>query len=60
VDDLISCPYCGEECELFLDEGGGGSQDYIEDCQVCCKPMRITVAVDENGDLRAHAARLDE
>ena len=60
MDQLISCPYCGEEIELFLDQGGGASQDYIEDCQVCCKPMRINVAVDGEGDLSAQASRLDE
>jgi hypothetical protein len=59
VDDLVNCPYCGEELELFIDEGGGGAQDYVEDCQVCCKPMRVTIAVDEEGELRATAARLD-
>ncbi len=59
MDELVTCPYCGEELELFLDEGGGGSQDYIEDCQVCCKPMRVTVAAGDDGDLHAQVARLD-
>jgi hypothetical protein len=58
VDGLIQCPYCGEEIELFLDEGGG-AQVYVEDCQVCCKPMQITVAAGDEGELSATAARLD-
>lgn len=59
MDGLIQCPYCGEEIELFLDEGGGAAQVYVEDCQVCCKPIQISVAADEHGDLVATAARLD-
>ena len=34
----IDCPYCGEGINVsveILDE----SQEYIEDCQVCCQPI---------------------
>ena len=40
----ISCPYCGENFETSLDLSGG-SQSYIEDCQVCCRPMGIRLTV---------------
>jgi len=35
-----TCPYCGEPVQLVVDEGAD-EQDYIEDCQVCCRPMRV-------------------
>ena len=35
-----SCPYCGAPIELLLDLSGG-SQDYVEDCEVCCRPIEI-------------------
>lgn len=60
MDILIECPYCGEELELLIDEGGGAAQDYIEDCHVCCKPMRVRVALDEDGEYSASAGRLDD
>jgi hypothetical protein len=41
--ELVICPYCGEENAIALDPGGGTRQDYIEDCQVCCRPWRVTV-----------------
>ncbi|MFI2812254.1 MULTISPECIES: CPXCG motif-containing cysteine-rich protein [Microbulbifer] len=44
-----SCPYCGEPITLLLDLSAG-SQSYIEDCQVCCRPISISVAVDPGGD----------
>jgi hypothetical protein len=45
---LIDCPYCGETIDVLIDLSGG-DQDYIEDCQVCCQPMNISVRVDERG-----------
>ena len=44
-----TCPYCGEENTLALDPGSGGSQDYVEDCQVCCRPWRVIVSYDGSG-----------
>ena len=45
----VHCPYCGEELEIGLDPGNGASQDYVEDCQVCCRPMRVFVNYGEDG-----------
>ena len=47
---IIDCPYCGEELEIFID-GSTGSQDYIEDCQVCCSPMDISVEIGSAGQI---------
>ncbi len=46
---LVTCPHCWEEISLGLDLSGGG-QDYIEDCPVCCKPMRVVFQC-EDGEL---------
>ncbi|TBR40510.1 MULTISPECIES: CPXCG motif-containing cysteine-rich protein [Dyella] len=48
----VSCPYCGERIDLIVDVSAG-EQEYIEDCQVCCRPMVVTAWVDEKGDARA-------
>lgn len=39
----VACPYCGAEIELNLDPGGGATQRYVEDCEVCCRPWQLTV-----------------
>lgn len=39
------CPYCGERIELLLDPSQVG-ETYIEDCEVCCRPIRVTVSND--------------
>lgn len=40
----IHCPYCGESIEVIVDDSAG-DQRYIEDCQVCCRPITV-VSVD--------------
>ncbi|MDX2465665.1 MAG: CPXCG motif-containing cysteine-rich protein [Porticoccus sp.] len=44
----ISCPYCGESIEVLIDQEEAG-QRYIEDCQVCCRPITFVVAVSAEG-----------
>jgi hypothetical protein len=44
----IDCPYCGEQLEILID-GSAGNQDYVEDCQVCCSPIDISVQIDASG-----------
>ena len=39
------CPYCGEALELAVDEYGGRSQSYVEDCAVCCRPIEVRVSI---------------
>ncbi|MEJ2216564.1 MAG: CPXCG motif-containing cysteine-rich protein [Gemmatimonadota bacterium] len=43
------CPYCGESTEIAVDPGGGGRQEYVEDCPVCCRPWTVRVRYDDAG-----------
>lgn len=45
----VACPHCGEAVVIGLDPGGGAAQEYVEDCQVCCRPCRIRVSYDDTG-----------
>jgi len=57
MDDLC-CPYCGEPLETYVDPGGGSRQSYIEDCAVCCRPIRFEAWLDEDADeYRVSASR---
>jgi transcription elongation factor Elf1 len=42
----ISCPFCGQQITIVIDTSAG-SQSYVEDCQVCCQPMQISVEADD-------------
>ena len=59
-DDGVTCPYCGELIDIDVDGGGGSSQVYVEDCQVCCRPMSVRVTTDEDGEPSVAVGRLDE
>jgi hypothetical protein len=36
----FTCPYCWEPITMLLDLSVR-EQTYIEDCEVCCRPIRI-------------------
>jgi len=50
----ISCPYCGESISILVDDSLP-EQNYVEDCQVCCRPIVLDVAVDLEGDVTVSA-----
>jgi hypothetical protein len=54
-----SCPYCGERIELLVDSSVE-EQTYIEDCQVCCRPIVIHTSIDEDGDISVELRSEDE
>lgn len=38
----VECPFCGEPITLVID-ASAGSQSYIEDCSVCCRPIQVSI-----------------
>ena len=55
----IDCPYCGETIEILID-ASIHSQQYIEDCQVCCRPITLRVEIDADGAAQVHASGENE
>ncbi len=55
----VSCPYCGETFETNVD-ASGGDQEYIEDCQVCCRPIVFRIRTDAAGNLLDVETRRDD
>lgn len=47
---IVSCPYCGESIEVLIDQEDA-DQQYIEDCQVCCKPISFNVVMSIEGEM---------
>jgi transcription elongation factor Elf1 len=43
----ITCPYCGENFELIVD-CSIPEQEYIEDCEVCCRPITLLISIEGN------------
>lgn len=40
----LDCPYCGEKIQLVID-CSLSEQEYIEDCQVCCRPINVFIRI---------------
>ncbi len=55
----IRCPYCGELLEITVD-ASVSQQDYIEDCQVWCRPMQVRIRVGADGTSRIDVRSEDE
>ncbi len=54
---LYVCDVCGEEIVVPVDLSAGTSQQYVEDCPVCCHPQVIRVEFDQDGEMRVWAER---
>lgn len=41
IEHTFMCPYCGSHIHMQLEQFIKG-QEYIEDCEVCCNPIKIS------------------
>ncbi len=46
----ITCPYCYSDFVTEIDVTAG-SQEYYEDCQVCCNPIELFIHIDADGEV---------
>ncbi|MEE9258697.1 MAG: CPXCG motif-containing cysteine-rich protein [Nitrospinaceae bacterium] len=58
VERYFACPYCGESISMLLDVSAR-EQQYIEDCEVCCRPIEIYFIVEESMVRSWNASRTD-
>ncbi len=53
------CAYCLQINTIMVDSTGGAEQEYVEDCEVCCRPNQLHIRIDEEletVDVNAEAA----
>jgi Cysteine-rich CPXCG len=60
TDAVVYCPYCNESVEISIDPGSGSSQQYVEDCEVCCQPWTVSVHYRSDGAADVSVTPLDE
>jgi hypothetical protein len=48
MESGFQCAACGEWNTTSVDESAGRRQNYVEDCQVCCKPNVLHVEYDNS------------
>ncbi|WP_224485473.1 CPXCG motif-containing cysteine-rich protein [Robertkochia aurantiaca] len=54
LEHFFQCPYCWETISMLLDPSR--DQTYVEDCEVCCNPIELSVRF-EDGELIEFEAR---
>jgi len=57
VEHFFPCPYCGEEISMVLDTSVA-RQAYIEDCEVCCRPIEVRYTVEDEALVDFAARRI--
>jgi len=58
MEHAFACPYCGEEISMVLDLSVP-RQTYVEDCEVCCRPIEITYGAEDDALTEFEARALD-
>ncbi|MGB1451279.1 MAG: CPXCG motif-containing cysteine-rich protein [Marinirhabdus sp.] len=53
-EHFFQCPYCWQQISMLLDPSA--SQTYVEDCEVCCNPIGVSVGF-KGGELVHFSAR---
>jgi len=58
-EHFFQCPYCWEEISMLLDTSVR-KQTYIEDCEICCNPIEISVGFKNNELLEFEARNIEQ
>ena len=59
LEESVQCPYCWEQFTILVD-ASVESQDYIEDCEVCCRPIEFNVEVGDEDQVKIITRHSDE
>ena len=59
TEAVVQCPWCSEAVEITLDPGSGAAQEYVEDCEVCCQPWRVSVHYAPDGHAEVEVEALE-
>lgn len=55
----VQCPFCWETFSLLVD-ASVETQEYVEDCEVCCRPIDFFVQIDDEDRPRVRVRQQDE
>lgn len=58
-DVPLQCPYCGETINVIVD-CSIEQQEYVEDCQVCCQPIKLEIMIQKGSSPQIKASQENE
>jgi hypothetical protein len=47
MEHFFACPYCWQNISMVLD-ASEPHQTYVEDCEVCCKPIEVEYTIGDD------------
>jgi Cysteine-rich CPXCG len=59
TEQFLNCPYCGETISLLIDHSVP-DQSYVEDCEVCCRPIEVACLSDGEDGIVLSVRRGDD
>lgn len=60
-EDIVwTCQYCGVHNSVWIDLTVSSKLDFIEDCEICCRPNRIIITIDEDENIILESRPQDE
>ncbi|MGI8495008.1 MAG: CPXCG motif-containing cysteine-rich protein [Pyrinomonadaceae bacterium] len=58
IEHFFTCPYCWQQISMVLDLSIS-EQSYVEDCEVCCRPIKIDYAAGDSELINFEAGILE-
>lgn len=49
IDSSYVCQFCGRTVEITVDPSAGRTQEFVEDCEMCCRPNVLMITIDPDG-----------
>ena len=58
-EHFFQCPYCWEQISMLIDTSQS-NQSYIEDCEICCNPIQLTVSIQDQNIVAFHSESIEQ
>ena len=59
LEHAFQCPYCWQDISMLLDTSIQ-NQTYIEDCEVCCNPIQVSVKFSNSKLIDFHVDSIEQ
>lgn len=56
---FFQCPYCWEQISMLIDVSQP-NQSYIEDCEICCNPIEVSITAENQEIVSFQAESIEQ
>ena len=58
-EHFFQCPYCWEQISMLVDTSQQ-RQKYIEDCEICCNPIQVSIVTEHQEIVSFEAENIEQ